>query len=54
MSKIPYFKVFPLFGVMICHMILFSKFLGYFLNEKQKLRYVFCAQTLIESTLFRN
>ena len=27
MSKIPYFRVFPLFGGIICQMILFSNFL---------------------------
>ena len=29
MGKIPYFRIFPLFGGMTCHMILFSNFLSY-------------------------
>ena len=45
MSKIPYFRVFPLYGGMICHIIVFSKF---------QVTYVFCAQNFIASTLFKD
>ena len=34
MDKIPYFRVFPLFGGVICQMILFSNFLSKFFNGK--------------------
>ena len=37
MGKIPYFSVFPLFGGIICEMILFSNVLSYFFNGKQNL-----------------
>ena len=37
MGKIPYFRVFPLFGDMICQMILFSNFLSKYFNGKQNL-----------------
>ena len=37
MGKIPYFRVFPLFGGIICQMILFSNFLSKFFNGKQNL-----------------
>jgi hypothetical protein len=35
MGKIPYFRVFPLFGGIICQMILFSNVLSYLFNGKQ-------------------
>ena len=37
MGKIPYFRVFPLFGGIICQMILFSNFLSKFFNRKWQL-----------------
>ena len=46
MGKIPYFRVFPPFGGLICQMILFSNFLSKFFNGKQNLVEVFCGQTL--------
>ena len=45
MRKIPYFRVFPLFGGIICQMILFSNFLSKFFNGKQNLVKLFCGQT---------
>ena len=36
-GKIPYFSVFPLFGGIICQLILFSNVLSYFFNGKQNL-----------------
>ena len=49
MCKIPYFRVFPLFGGIICQMILFSNFLSLFFNGKQNLVWVFCGQTLFQA-----
>jgi hypothetical protein len=37
MGKFPYFGVFPVFGGIICQMILFSNFLNKFFNGKQNL-----------------
>ena len=54
MGKITYFNVFPLFGGIICQMILFSNVLSYFFNGKQNLVKVFCGQNPISSTLFRD
>ena len=49
MYKIPYFRVFPLFGGIICQMILFSNFLSQFLNGKHNLVWIFCGQTLFQA-----
>ena len=49
MGKIPYFRVFPLFGGIICQMILFSNFLSKFFNGKQNLVWVFCDQPLFQA-----
>jgi amino acid permease len=49
MGKIPYFRVYPLFGGIICQLILFSNFLSKFFNGKQNLVQVFCGQTLFQA-----
>ena len=44
-----YFSFFPLYGGIICQLILFSNFLSNFLNRKQNLVWLFCGQTLFQA-----
>ena len=37
MGKIPYYRVYPLFGGKICQMILFSNFVSKYFNGEQNL-----------------
>ena len=54
MGKIPYFRVFPLFGGIILHMILFSNILSKFLDGKQDLVWVFWGQNLFQALYLKN
>ena len=54
MCKIPYFRVFPLFGGIICQMILFSNFLSQFFKWETKFILGILWPNPISSTLFRD